>query len=261
MANLLNDPNNWQDYSGTTPPAYWNGTNYGMSAGPGGNYLRMTLTASPSGADTIQGTVSGSGFSVQCYLNVVHGGLVVQSYILDGSQQQISLSAQSGMELIVTSSAGGTNPTTVYDGSLTIILPVPARCVQSKSRLFRGYATQYLSASQVQQLRVRRFQKRTLVVDFNGAIQPCDDIQEVRWDCTSPWATFISDPEISDDGKSVSLHVEFNFAGWGAIKATVTTDAGETLGYEFFFTIKDAPLYPSAQYNLANGPYFLIATA
>ncbi len=128
------------------------------------------------------------------------------------------------------------------------------------SRLFKGYASNY-GAAQVQTMRVRRYQVRTLSVDFNGAIPADELISEVRWDCTSPWATYISDATVSADQKSVNVKVAFNFAGWGAIKATVTTDAGSILNYEFQMTVKDAPLYPQAVYNLANGPYVLTASA
>jgi agmatine/peptidylarginine deiminase len=129
------------------------------------------------------------------------------------------------------------------------------------SRLFKGYCTEYLSASQVQQVRVRRYQTRTLTVDFNGAIPKDEVIESVRWDCTSPWATYIYDAAVSADQKSSTLKVDFNFAGWGGIKATATTDEGTILNYEFFITVKDAPLYPQATYNLANGPYFVVVSA
>lgn len=123
-------------------------------------------------------------------------------------------------------------------------------------RTFTGYASAY-STSQTQPRIVRRYQKRCLNVDFNGAIPKDELIQSVRWDCTSPWATLISSPGISADQKSVWVNVEFNFGGWGAIKATVTLEDGCVENYEFQFTVKDAPLYPGATYNLANGPYTL----
>jgi hypothetical protein len=128
------------------------------------------------------------------------------------------------------------------------------------SRLFKGYASNY-GAAQVQTMRVRRYQVRTLTVDFNGAIPADELISEVRWDCTSPWATYISDAAVSADQRSVTVKAAFNFAGWGAIKATVTTDAGTVLNYEFQMTVKDAPLYPQATYDLANGPFTLEASA
>ena len=129
------------------------------------------------------------------------------------------------------------------------------------SRLLKGYCTEYLSASQVQQVRVRRFQTRTLVVNFNGAIPKEETVTSVRWDCTSPWATYIRDAAVAADGKSSGLKVDFNFAGWGAIKATAEVSDGSVLNYEFQITVKDAPIYPAAVYSTANGPYYLIATA
>ncbi len=128
------------------------------------------------------------------------------------------------------------------------------------SRLFKGYVSAY-SARQTQPTRVRRFQKRTLIADFNGAIPKDALIESVKWECTSPWANFISDAQIAADQKSTSLKVEFNFAGWGAIKATATMDDGSTENYEWYFTVQDSPLYPSATYNLANGPYSLTVNA
>lgn len=128
------------------------------------------------------------------------------------------------------------------------------------SRLLKGYASNY-GAAQVQNLRVRRYQQRTLKVDFNGTLEDGELITEVRWDATSPWATAIHDAAVESGQKSVKVGVNFNFAGWGAIKATVETNQGNTLNYEFFITVKDAPLYPAAVYDLANGPFYLIAQA
>lgn len=128
------------------------------------------------------------------------------------------------------------------------------------SRLFKGYASAY-SARQVQPLRVRRFQVRHLVADFNGSIPKDSVIESVVWECTSPWATYISDASIAADQKSAAVKVTFNFAGWGAIKATVTVDDGSVEDYEFYYTVQDSPLYPSATYNTANGPYSLTVTA
>jgi len=128
------------------------------------------------------------------------------------------------------------------------------------SRLLKGYASNY-GAAQVQTLRVRRYQRRTLRVDFRGALEPDELITEVRWDATSPWATAIHDAAVEVDQKGVKVGVNFNFAGWGGIKATVQTNLGNVLNYEFHITVKDAPLYPAAVYDLANGPFYLIALA
>lgn len=128
------------------------------------------------------------------------------------------------------------------------------------ARTFRGYASAY-SASQVQTLKARRSQQRTLVVDFNGAIDPDRTIESVLWECTSPWITYMTDAAVSTDQKSVTVSVLFNYSGFGDIKATVTLDDASQQNYEFTFTVTDAPMYPSATYSSANGPYSLTATA
>lgn len=128
------------------------------------------------------------------------------------------------------------------------------------SRLFKGYASAY-SAKQTQTRRVRRFRKHPLTVDFNGAIVPGQTIESVTWDCTSPWATFMEGPAISTDGRSVSVNVSFNYAGWGWIKATATMSDGSSANYEFVFDVTDAPMYPATTYLSNSGPFSVTATA
>lgn len=128
------------------------------------------------------------------------------------------------------------------------------------ARTFKGYASAY-SANQWQTRRVRRFQQRTLTVDFNGAIDPARTIESVTWECTAPWVTFLEDAAVSADQKSVTVTVQFNFSGFGDIKATVTLDDAAQQNYEFCFDVTDAPLYPSTIYGPSTGPYSLTAAA
>lgn len=128
------------------------------------------------------------------------------------------------------------------------------------ARTFKGYASAY-SAAQVQPLKLRRFQQRTLVADFNGAIDPARTIDSVTWECTSPWVTYMTNPDVSADQRSASVDVAFNFSGLGAIKATVTLDDASQQNYEFQFAVQDAPMYPTAVYSSANGPYSVTAVA
>ena len=120
------------------------------------------------------------------------------------------------------------------------------------SRLFTGYASAH-SALQTQPVRVRRYQVRPLTVDFRGALEG-DTIASVTWECTHPETTGLGAATIAEDGQSVTVPVTFNFPGFGNVKATVTTDGGNVLGYEFAFDVMDAPMYPTATYPAA-GPY------
>lgn len=128
------------------------------------------------------------------------------------------------------------------------------------SRLFKGYASNY-RANQTQAAQVRRTQTRTIVVDFYGAMTPGDTVASVTWECTSPWITTLSNADVSADGRAVSVECLFNFSGYGCVKATATTVAGDVLNYEFEFTVTDAPLYPSATYSQTQGPFSVTATA
>lgn len=119
------------------------------------------------------------------------------------------------------------------------------------ARLFTGYASAY-SANQVQPVRVRRYQVRTLAVDFRAVLDSGESVASVTWECTHPESTSLGAPEI--DSPRVTVPVTFNFPGFGNVKATVTTSDGNVFGYEFAFDVLDAPMYPTATYPAA-GPY------
>lgn len=129
------------------------------------------------------------------------------------------------------------------------------------SRAFKGYASNY-RADQVQTCRVRRTQKRTVVVDFAAMLPGNAAIGSVTFECNAPWITVLSNAAINVEGnaKEASVVVEFNYAGRGNVKATATFIDGSKANYEFAFTVADAPMYPSATYSAAAGPYSLTAT-
>lgn len=128
--------------------------------------------------------------------------------------------------------------------------------LKGAGRTFTGYVSAY-SAKQTQPRRVQRFQRRRLVADFNGAIQPPRRIVSATWECTSPWATYMQDALIPTDQRSATVDVSFNFSGWGWIKCTATLDDGTTLNYEFCFTVVDGPMYPNSVYLNNSGPFSL----
>lgn len=132
--------------------------------------------------------------------------------------------------------------------------------INALGRTFVGYSSAY-SAAQNQPRRVRRSQSHKLQADFNGDLLAGDLITDVRWDCTSPWALYMRDAEIAADRRSVSVWVDFNYAGLGGIKATVESESGARPNFQFLFTVLDAPLYPQANYASVTGPYVLETTA
>ena len=126
-------------------------------------------------------------------------------------------------------------------------------------RSTRAYVSGY-NLSQVSQTRLRRFSKRCVVANFNGALAKGQLITSVRWDCTSPWASYMENARIITGQREVAVDVSFNFSGTAFLKATVTLDNGESYNQQFRFTVVDQPLYPGATYNNANGPYTLTAS-
>lgn len=128
------------------------------------------------------------------------------------------------------------------------------------SRLFKGYASAY-EANQSQPRRVRRQQKRTISVDFNGAMDVGRLISSVTWECTAPWVVTMASPAIATNRRSASVNVTFNYCGNCAVKATVTLDDGVILNYEFTYDVTDAPQYPSAVYSVVSGPFSVTAVA
>jgi hypothetical protein len=120
------------------------------------------------------------------------------------------------------------------------------------SRLFTGYASA-TSANQVQPVRVRRSQTRTLAVDFRAVLNG-SEVASVTWECTHPESTSFGTPVIAEGGQSVSVPVTFNFPGFSHVKATALAEDGQVFGYEFACDVLDAPMYPTATYPAA-GPY------
>ena len=132
--------------------------------------------------------------------------------------------------------------------------------VTDLGRVTRSFVSGY-TAARAEIRRVVRFQKRSVVANFNGAQPAGATITAVRWDCTSPWSVLMANARVEPSGRSVAVDVSFNYAGWGGILATATWQNGETTAQEFFFTVLDRPVYPGAVYNEANGPYVLEADA
>lgn len=140
----------------------------------------------------------------------------------------------------------------------TATASVYAAAADDLGRVTRSFVSGY-TASRAETHRVRRFSKRTVTANFNGALAKGRTITHVRWDCTSPWSIFMENARIIAGQRQVAVDVSYNFAGWGGLLATVTLDNGELFNQEFFYTVLDRPLYPGAVYDLANGPYVLTA--
>lgn len=137
--------------------------------------------------------------------------------------------------------------------------PIVPDCTEL-GRVSRSFCSGY-TAARTETRRIRRYAKRCILADFNGALPAGELIASVRWDTTSPWSVFMSNARVITGQRKVAVDAAFNFAGWGAVLATVTTVNGDTYNQDFNFTVLDRPLYPGAVYNSANGPFNLEAVA
>lgn len=127
-------------------------------------------------------------------------------------------------------------------------------------RISRCYVTAY-SLDRPQTLKARRYQKRCLVGDFNGAIPVGNVITEARFDCSGPWAVNMSNPRIIIGQRKAAVDISMNYAGWSGIRMQVTLDNGDVYECEWSITVTNVPLYPNDSYPQVSGPFTLTVTA
>lgn len=214
-------------------------------------------------------TVDGGSANDALTVSVTSNGMPVtpDSINITGAAQNGTATAVGG-SILYTPNAGyyGTDSVTYTatvgvdtSNAATISINVLAEDCTDIGRTTRLLATAY-NLSRPQVVKARRYAKRCFVVDFTGALDPSANITNARWDCSGPWAAYMSNVRIINGQKKTAVDVEFNFAGWSWMLCTVTTDGGESYNSEFIVTVTDAPLYPRAVYNTANGPFYLIAS-
>jgi hypothetical protein len=275
MANILLYPTNWSDNDGS-PPAYWNGSLYEFIA-PGGQAIQAISCEELPSDGTVGFTlnvITPDTTEIPAYCRVqVNGDEVflqtvaaLGSFVFDSGPLSVNDEVIIDFVTVTTGPSGGTLP--LYHGDYDITPtpdpsppapPSPPDCGEL-GRVTRSFVSGY-TAARTEIRRIRRFSKRCVVANFNGAMPKGVTITRVRWETTSPWSIHMSNPRVESTGRTVAIDAAFNFQGLGAMLATATWSNGEITNAEFFFTVLDRPLYPSAHYNNANGPYHLEASA
>lgn len=92
-----------------------------------------------------------------------------------------------------------------------------------------GYARDY-----VHQTRVFPLEKRRLVANFNGAIEPGRTIVSAQWDIDAPFAITMSDAQIAADQRSTSVLVNAGWMGDNVMRVVVTFDDGSKMNQGFY---------------------------
>ena len=220
------------------------------------------------------GNVSGSGVengAPVVMAPVISSPVTGAQLVLDGTPANGSASV-SGSSLLYTANAdfSGTDSFRYYASTFgelgtayssdaiaaVTVAPGLEEPCQELGRTTRNYVSGYTLSRQAV-TRVRRQAKRCVIANFNGALPAGRTIVSARWETTSPWSLYMSNPRIAKGQRETMVDVSFNFAGWGGVLCTVTLDNGELYNAEFSFTVIDSPLYPSATYDTNNGPYRL----
>lgn len=103
----------------------------------------------------------------------------------------------------------------------------------------RAYVSGY-DRSKVQQSRMYRFEKRSLIANFNGALAPERLIECVTWRTDSPEVGVISNPLISADRRETSVSFASQLGGWANIRVDATLDNGEIYTQVFRVNVREA---------------------
>lgn len=264
MANLLLEPGRWRNGALISPPTEWNGTSYAFTSEIGftGAFYLDYIGAAPAPGDTFGGSLLFSNEdSLPGFLLLVNPGVSVLGSVplTSGQTAEFEFEAFAGSRLIIANSDVENSSPTSYYGINAIATPasVAASACQELGRVTRAYVSGY-DRARVHIGTVRRQERRCIVANFNGAIQPERSIASVVWRCTSPWVTYMRDPSIFE--RDAQVMVDFQNPGWGALKATVTLDNGEIYNQTFEYTVRDAPWFMENYAPIA-GPYTVTATA
>ena len=225
----------------------------------------MTLVA----ANESTTVVAGSNSNVLPYSVALDGTVVTPATLTIVTPPSTGTASVVGTNIVYNAAAGsyGIDSLTYSatysaqtSNTATITVGLVAADCTELGRTTRQYVTAY-NLNRPQIVRARRYAKRCFVFDFNGALASGALITTARFDCSGPWAGYMSNARIIDGQRKAAIDVEFNFAGWTGLLCTVTLDNGEAYNAEFSVTVTDTPLYPRAVYNTANGPFVLTVSA
>lgn len=86
----------------------------------------------------------------------------------------------------------------------------------------------------IHQTRVYPLEKRRLIANFNGAIEPARTIVQAQWDIDAPCGINISNGAIATDQRSTSVIVSAGWSGDNVIRVVATFDDGSQMAQNFY---------------------------
>ena len=273
MANLLADPTKWRDgdgYSGTPPPAGWNGTAYEFIGDYSGGAM---ITSYPAAAgDTVAFTIEVTtaatydGGNDIFTAQVNRGGTFLTPFYGDrllvvGSSVADSGPLQAGDIVTI-------NYNQQYVGSYNADMvltpapdptpaPAPAPPTPPEWCMELGRATRcYVSGFQrdrIHEASLVRGESRCLIADFNGALPKGQLIVKATWRCWNGIVGVMSNARIKDDQRETAIDLLAALPGGGMVKCEVTNDHGDACTQLFRILVRGGYWFEGEQ-GPAQGP-------
>lgn len=111
----------------------------------------------------------------------------------------------------------------------------------------------------IHQTRVFPLEKRNLIANFNGAIEPARTIVQAQWDIDAPLAATISGGAIATDQRSTSVTLNCGWGGDNMIRVVVTFDDGSQMQQMFYVACRWGGWFGDT--SPANGVTRIVVTA
>jgi hypothetical protein len=269
MANLLANPGLWHVDFDAPPPSSWNGSAYEISVSSGTTAIFQLLYnggSQPAPGDVIAGSITYTATDglppgntpMMVLYDPLNGDVLASQPISYGTPSEFSFDASAyptdawletglnGVRLLLeVSNAPATGfPAYLYGLQLSVTpTAVPEPVVEACQEI--GRATRnYLSAYQrdrVFRASLYAAEKRCLVTNFNGAIQPGRSIVSATWQTWDTSQCVMSSPAIS--GREVQVTVAAQYAGNCRIRVDATLDNGEVYSAWHVIRVQPAPYF------------------
>lgn len=86
----------------------------------------------------------------------------------------------------------------------------------------------------VHQTRIYPLERRTLIANFNGAIEPARTIVSAQWDIDAPFSITMANAAIAADQRSTSVQITGGWQGDNVMRVVVTFDDGSQMNQGFY---------------------------
>lgn len=108
--------------------------------------------------------------------------------------------------------------------------------------------------------RYTRGEKRTLIIDYNGAMEPGQTISQAIFQIAQPYIVIMSNPAIRSDGRSLQVDIQANYPNDTMFKATAITPTGQAWVQTARLQVDDTYWFDNDTVQ-TNGPTYFVVDA